>query len=166
MRLVNRGRGSVRLGHRDQFRLLVVWSLLGFCRLVILILPFRVVRRLLGEDRAHASGEPGSVPALTPAEQARAAHLGGLITYAAPRTPWKSECYPQALTARLILGVGRIPHRISFGLRRDGDALAAHCWVRAGDVAVTGGDGRDYTEVASFLWSPARRDRQGGSGSG
>lgn len=159
MRLVEWARGFVRLGHRDQFRLVAVWSLLGFSRLVILVLPFRLVRRLLGEDRAAASGADATatVVPLTERERARAVRMGQLILVASRHTPWRSECYPQALTARTLLGLRRIPHRTTFGLRRDGNGLAAHVWVRAGDVAVTGGDGRDYTAVASFLWVPAGR---------
>lgn len=154
-----RVRDFVRLGHRDQFRLLAVWSLLGLCRLVIVLLPFRTIRHLLGEDRATEPTDSISPPppALSPVETARAHRMGQMILVASRHTPWRSECYPQALTARILLGLRRIPHRISFGLRRDGAALTAHVWVRAGEVAVTGGDGRDYTEVASFLWVPRRR---------
>jgi hypothetical protein len=84
--------------------------------------------------------------------------IGAHVLLAARHTPWRSECYPQALTARALLGLRRIPHRTSFGLRRDEHGeLTAHVWVIAGDVAVTGGDGSDYTEVASFLWVPTGR---------
>lgn len=157
MRFVDRVRDFVRLGHRDQIRLAAVWSLLGLTRLAILVLPFRVIRRLLGEDHAQAPGEAPDPPALDDRSRARATTIGTHIQVAARHTPWKSECYPQALTARALLGLRRVPHRTSFGLRRDGDVLAAHVWVRAGDVAVCGGDGRDYTEVASFLWEPDRK---------
>lgn len=161
MRLVDRVGGFVRLGHGDQFRFAAAWSLLGFWRLVILLLPFTVVRRLLGEDRAAATAEDTApAPVLDEQSRARAARIGQMVLVASRHTPWLSECYPQALTARTLLGARRIPHRTSFGVRRDGDALAAHVWVRAGDVAVTGGDGRDYTEVASFLWVPAGRSER------
>lgn len=161
MRFVDRVRDFVRLGHRDQFRLAAVWSLLGFTRLAILLLPFRVIRRLLGEDQARAAADVPEPPALDDRSWARAHTIGTHIQVAARHTPWKSECYPQALTARALLGLRRIPHRTSFGLRRDEDGLAAHVWVRAGDVAVCGGDGSDYTEVASFLWTPKADGNRG-----
>ena len=76
------------------------------------------------------------------------------VELAAAYAPWRSDCYPQALTARTFLALRRIPHEVVFGVRRDGDALVAHAWVRAGDVEVTGGSGREYTEVGWFSWSP------------
>lgn len=154
MRLVEQVTGFVRLGRRDQLRLVAAWSLLGFTRLVVLCLPYRVVRRLLGDRPHHDS----ACVDLSATQSARAARIGVIIQVAARHTPWRSECYPQALTARLFLGARRIPHRVSFGLRRDGDRLAAHAWVTAGPAAdpvpVVGGDGRDYTEVRSFAWVP------------
>lgn len=80
---------------------------------------------------------------------------------AARHTPWRSECYPQALTARALLGLARVPHVVSFGVRRDGDALVAHAWVHVDGVPVTGLTGHDYTEVGSFAWTPRPRRRVG-----
>ena len=147
-------RGFVRLGHRDQFRLVAAWSLLGFCRLLILLLPFRVVRRLLGEHQSRAPDQAPAPAPLDPVRRARAERIGLVVTLAAQHTPWKSECYPQALAARGFLTARRIPHRVCFGVRRDGSALVAHAWVQAGDITVTGGTEKVFTEVGSFSWSP------------
>ncbi|RNL63230.1 lasso peptide biosynthesis B2 protein [Nocardioides marmoriginsengisoli] len=160
MRFVHTMRGFVRLGLRDQVRFTAAWFLLGFARLLIILLPFTAVRRLLGEDRTGAGQRPA--PALEPEQLVRAAHIGRIVEAAAAHAPWRSDCYPQALTARTFLALRRIPHVVSFGVRRDGDALVAHAWVHAGDVAVTGGNGREYTEVGAFSWSPRsarQRDR-------
>ncbi|HET6153524.1 MAG TPA: lasso peptide biosynthesis B2 protein [Marmoricola sp.] len=145
-------RGFVRLGLRDQVRFTAAWFLLGFARLLIVLLPFTVVRRLLGEDRSTAPGGPA--PELDPVQQIRAQHIGRIVEAAAAHAPWRSDCYPQALAARTFLATRRIPHVVSFGVRRDGAALVAHAWVHAGDVPVTGGNGREYTEVGSFAWVP------------
>jgi hypothetical protein len=158
MRISRLVQGFVHLGHRDQVRLVAAWSLLGLSRLAILLLPFRLVRRALGEHRdprAGATGAPLDHDALV-----RAARIGATVQLAARHTPWRSECYPQALTARALLGLAGVPHVVSFGVRRDGDHQVAHAWVHAGDVPVTGGTGQPYTEVGSFAWAPrARRAR-------
>lgn len=158
MGFVHTVRGFVRLGLRDQVRFTAAWFLLGFARLLIILLPFTAVRRLLGEDRSS----PGrrDVPAITDDERLRAAHIGRIVEAAAAHAPWRSDCYPQALTARTFLALRRIPHVVSFGVRRDAGALVAHAWVHAGEVAVTGGNGREYTEVGAFAWSP-RAGRHG-----
>ncbi|MCX6397546.1 MAG: lasso peptide biosynthesis B2 protein [Propionibacteriales bacterium] len=152
MGFVRTVRGFVRLGLRDQVRFTAAWFLLGFTRLLILALPFTVVRRLLGENQA----EPGThqAPVLSASQQFRAAHIGRIVEAAAAHAPWRSDCYPQALTARTFLAARRIPHVVSFGVRRDAGALVAHAWVHAGDVTVTGGNGREYTEVGAFAWTP------------
>ena len=155
MRLLRLARGFSLLGHRDQVRLAAAWSLLGLTRMMILALPFSVVRRLLGERRDPRT-QPGP-PQLTDDVLTRAARIGITVALAARHTPWRSECYPQALTARVLLGVARIPHVVSFGVRRDGDALVAHAWVHAGTVTVTGGSGHDWTEVGTYAWAPRNR---------
>src|SRR5690348_1002674 len=152
MRLVHTVRGFVRLGLKDQVRFTAAWSLLALSRLLIILLPFRVIRRLLGEHQS--SREQAPLPELDERQRLRAIHIGRIVEAAAARAPWRADCYPQALTARTFLELRRIPHVVSFGVRRDGDALIAHAWVRAGDVDVTGGNGSEYTEVGRFSWSP------------
>jgi hypothetical protein len=159
MRLSRLVSGFVHLGHGDQARFVVAWSLLGLSRFAILVLPFRLVGRALGEHRdprAGASTAPLDADAL-----ARAARIGASVRLAARHTPWRSECYPQALTARFLLGLARVPHVVSFGVRRDGDALVAHTWVHVDGGVVTGATGHAYTEVGSFAWAPRARSTPG-----
>lgn len=158
MNLARLARGFGRLGRKDQARLVAAWSLLGLTRLAILVLPFTAVRRVLGEPAAPGErpDRAGDHP-LDPATLARADRIGATVRLAARHTPWRSECYPQALTARALLGVAGIPHVVSFGVRRDQGALVAHAWVHAGSAIVTGGTGHDYTEVGSFAWAPRSR---------
>ena len=154
MRLLRSIRDLVRLDTRDQVCLAAAWSLLGLCRLAILVLPFTLVRRALGE---HGARPADADTHLDHATLVRARRIGLCVERAARHTPWRSECYPQAVTARLLLGAARIPHVVSFGVRRDGDALVAHAWVTAGLVVVTGGSGQPFTEVGTFTWTPRTR---------
>lgn len=158
MGLVHTARGFVRLGLRDQVRFTAAWFLLGFCRLLILALPFTAVRRLLGENQSS----PGQTTAhvLTTEQHDRAAHIGRIVEAAAAHAPWRSDCYPQALTARTFLALRKIPHVVSFGVRRKDGALVAHAWVHAGEVSVTGGNDHTYAEVGAFAWAP-RKARNG-----
>jgi len=146
-------RVSRTLPLRERARLLAVWLLLGLSRIAIAILPFRVIRRVLGEHRATSAPQERELDAR---RRARALHLASHVGVAAAHSPWRADCYPQALTGRLLLTMARIPHTVSFGVRRADDGLRAHAWVHAGDVTVTGGTGDEYTEVAAFTWSPRR----------
>ena len=81
--------------------------------------------------------------------------VGRAVRHAATRTPWTSDCYPQALTARILLCAVRVPHTVVFGLRRDEDGtLRAHAWVSVDRITVTGGSTHAWTPVGTFAWRP------------
>jgi hypothetical protein len=132
--------------------LIPTWVELGLSRALILVVPFRTLAPRLG----NAQGTAANVPLLTPAQEARARAIGRTIRLAARYTPWTSNCFPQAVVARTMLGMHGIPYAIHFGLkpeRRDAvpAAMTAHAWVVAGRVPVTGGQSfHRYTVVGVF----------------
>jgi hypothetical protein len=148
----------VRLGPRRSALVSLAWVLLGLTRLMTLALPFGAVRRLLeaGGSSAASDAESAATPsALSPRAVARARAAGACVSAASRHTPWKSECYPQALTAKLVLLAARIPHTVQFGLRRDESGqLLAHAWVSVAGTAVVGGPSEGFTVVGSFAWHP------------
>lgn len=123
--------------------------LLGVARLFVLFLPFDVVSRFLG----RGVGVNSSVTLLSRQEEQRATQVSRVITIAARLTPRSSNCYSQAIAARLLLAIWRIPCSLFFGLALNNNgSLKAHAWVVAGRVSVTGGEGaRDFAVVNSFL---------------
>jgi hypothetical protein len=128
--------------------LVPAWLELGLSRALILVVPFRTLAPRLGT----AQGTAANVPLLTPAQEARARAIGRTIRLAARYTPWTSNCFPQAVVARTMLGMHGIPYAIHFGLMPDGNAgMRAHAWVVAGRVPVTGGHSfSHYTVVGVF----------------
>jgi hypothetical protein len=130
----------------------ISWILLGLSRLAILGgVP---VTRLVGRTGRGPQPAPPS-----PRDERWAALIARQVGRAAARTPWRSECYPQAVAARLELIVARVPHTVFFGLRRDDNGeLVAHAWVQLGERVVIGGDPVGYTVVASFWWPNSSRD--------
>ena len=66
----------------------------------------------------------------------------------------------QAVTARVLLGLYRIPYVLCFGVRRDaaGQPMQAHAWVVSGRIHVTGGDSFNrFTTVAMFASPDAQQ---------
>jgi hypothetical protein len=127
-----------------------VWLLLGFSKIAIFAIPFRRLVLYLGS----AIGVEPLVPLLNPYQEMRAAQISRVVRLAAHYTPWDSNCFPQAVTARLLLGLYRIPYALYFGLIRDLDLgeFKAHAWVAAGRVQVTGGSSfGHYTVVGCFV---------------
>jgi hypothetical protein len=127
-----------------------LWTLLGLSKAVIFTVSFRRVAPRLGAGVGIACW----VPLLAPAQEARAEQIAQAVRLAARHTPWDSNCFPQAVAARLLLGVYRIPYVLCFGLARDPATreMKAHAWVAAGRVPVTGGDGfTHFTVVGCFV---------------
>ncbi len=125
------------------------WFLLGISKALIFTFSFRRLAAHLG---TWAGATPW-VPVLTPAQEDRAKLIGRTVKTIARYTPWNSNCFPQAITARLLLGVYSIPYAIYFGLMRDATSphMQAHAWVASGRIRVTGGDGfEQFTVVGCF----------------
>ncbi|WP_081786004.1 lasso peptide biosynthesis B2 protein [Halomonas sp. BC04] len=129
---------------------LPVWCLLGVSKVFILRIKFFRMEKFLGRKL----GESVLVPLLDSKQKSRAIQVGHVVRVVSNYTPWKSNCFPQALTALLILRLYRVPYLLSFGLRRcasTGDCQA-HVWLVAGPVCVTGGYGfSSYAMVGCYL---------------
>ena len=129
--------------------LLVAYPLLGLARLVLLGIAFRYVAPRLGQRLEHGA----ITPLATPRQITQAWHIGRAIRIAACYTPWESKCLAQAMVARVLLGLRRVPYALYLGVRKDdGAGMAAHAWVCTGATAVTGGRGfGQFTVVGAFV---------------
>ncbi|MGN0927428.1 lasso peptide biosynthesis B2 protein [Ectopseudomonas mendocina] len=139
----------LRKPRAQRYALPIVWPLLGLSRALVLLLPFRLLHKLLGAEHG-----PYPLSCLaTPQQTRRALDIGRTVRWAACHTPWHSNCFAQALTARMLLGAAGIPCVTCFGLSRDEHkALIAHAWVSVGPIRVCGGDGfARYTVVGCFV---------------
>lgn len=125
------------------------WGLLGIARLLINTIHFRRLAPCMG----HACGTRAWIPLISLQQERRARLIGRTIRFAARHTPWKSNCFPQALAAHALLALYGIPHTLCLGLKHDrsGTGMQAHAWVAAGRVDVTGGRGFGvFTLVGAF----------------
>ncbi len=129
----------------ELFWLLPAWVLLGLHRLMIKTIPLRYFAPYFGSQLGVAS----FVPLLSPVQTRRAIALGRVVQTAARYTPWESNCFPQALTARQLLAWYGIPYSLFFGVQTA--PFAAHAWVVAGRVRVAGGESFScFTVVSCF----------------
>ena len=81
-----------------------------------------------------------------------AARIGRAVLTAARHVPWQAVCLPQALAAKLMLGLRGQGSTVHLGakLEESGD-LAAHAWLTCGDKVVTGEeDLPGYTPLISL----------------
>lgn len=129
---------------------LPAWVLLGISKLMIVLVTFRRLAPHLGQH----NGAVALTPLLDHKNEDRAHQISRVIKMAAAYTPWDSNCFPQAVTARLLLGFYKVPYILCFGLSRHREAgvMDAHAWVVSGRVNVTGGQGfENHTVVGTFL---------------
>ena len=132
----------------EQLAFMPTWLLLGIAKLAICTLSFERVAAGLGTSL----GPHAFVPLGSASQSLCARRISRLVLWVARYTPWDSDCFPQALVARFMLGLGGVPWALCFGLERGADELMqAHAWVVCGRVNVTGGAsfGR-YAVVACF----------------
>ncbi len=135
------------------------WVLLGIARFLVLTVSFRHIAQRLGGD----AGLNAWVPLASPVQEQRAVQIRRTIALVAKNTPWTSNCFAQAIAARVLLGVYGVPYMLYFGTRLDPqrNEMQAHAWVAAGRVPVSGGRSFDtYTVVRMFAPADlARADR-------
>ena len=130
-----------RLVSRDGVRIAEALACLALARAAVVVLPFRLIAPRLGVRRA----ETPPVAGLPPASRG----VAWAVAVAARRTPWRSECLEQAIAAKTMLRRRGIQSTLYLGVARD--PVAAHAWLRVGELNVTGGhDVARYAVVASF----------------
>lgn len=70
----------------------------------------------------------------------------------AKRVPWRTKCLEQALAAKAMLRMRRVPNTMYLGVARNGEqrsSLDFHAWLRAGTFHVTGGQHVDGFAILS-----------------
>ncbi len=134
--LIRKLKSFARRSWFEKVWLIPVWIMLGISRFLILTIHFRRMAPLLGKQAGIAPW----IPLIDPACEARGRSIARVISLASRYTPWVSNCFPQAVTARLMLGLYGVPYGLYFGVERDSGKMKAHAWVAAGRVRVTGGN--------------------------
>ncbi|MDX8400839.1 MAG: lasso peptide biosynthesis B2 protein [Gallionellaceae bacterium] len=134
----------------EQVWFIPVWLLLGVSRFLILTIHFRHMASWLG---VNAGIEPW-IPLVNLDGEAHSRSIARVIAMASRYTPWESNCFPQAVVARMLLGLYGVPYGLFFGVSRSSKEaeMEAHAWVTAGRVRVSGGEGfEEFTVVGSFI---------------
>lgn len=120
--------------------------LLAIGRLSVLIVPFRTIAAWMGEaEKESCTSEASGITQML-------VQIGSAIETISKYTPWKSNCFAQALCAHWLLQCKGIDHTIYFGVQqKSAEAMKAHAWLRAHERIVTGRKGhRDFTVVGKF----------------
>ena len=132
----------------ERFLLMEAFVLLGIARLAVLALPFKWLAVSLGRHMNEADAQ------IIASDLNLARKVGQAVRSAANYTPWESVCLPQGVAAQWMLKRRRIAGTLYLGVSKDEakpEKLAAHAWLRCGNIILTGAAGhRQFTEVSSF----------------
>ena len=99
------------------------------------------------------------------AERNAARQVADAVMAASRHTPWRSMCFARALAAMRMLERRGIACTLYLGTGRDeAGALAAHAWLRSGDLYVTGAEEmKRFTMVGKFA-KPSRTGSRAAGG--
>lgn len=146
-RNIARFRNFLRRPFSDHLLALQAFVLLGMTRFLINCFSFSKLEQYLGR-RMQESNTEDSDESLFHAKR-----ISWAVRSVAPFTPWNSNCFPQALTAKVLLRKKGINSTLYVGaaFKTEEEGLRGHAWLRCGSYFVTGGDGASqFGAIASF----------------
>lgn len=140
VRRTNKWRRYMQLSGADKWLLLRATAWLAIARIMLTVMPFRQLSaRLSGKSHSpQIEPDPDLLQRITDA-----------VSVAANNVPWRSDCFPQTIAARMLLKSYGLASTIHFGVDRVGeDVLEGHAWLTCGETVVIGGNELDrYTEL-------------------
>ena len=124
----------------DQWLVIRAAFWLGIARAMLVFIPFS---RLIEWMSAPAQATPVA-PDRSYLERA-----GYAVRAAAGSVPWRADCFPQAVAARMLLRRKGYATTIHLGVEKaQGGNIAGHAWLTCDDYVVTGAGELDrYTEM-------------------
>jgi hypothetical protein len=132
-----------------------VWLGLGMASLGIVVVPSRHIARHLGDYKGLDVAEV----TITERQRECALEIRRTVQWAAAHAPWRADCYPQAIVARFLLGLYRMPFVLCLGLRNPhGEQLEAHAWVTCGEVCVSGDSGLEQYRIVAVYAKSGGKD--------
>jgi hypothetical protein len=131
-------RRFLQLNAADKWLLLRAAGWLLIARVRLAVTPFRHLAESLSTGSERANVDPELLRRVSYA-----------VTAAAANVPWRSDCFPQTIAARMLLKSFGYSSTIHLGVNREGpDELDAHAWLTCGGIVVTGAQGLDrYVEM-------------------
>jgi hypothetical protein len=104
----------------------------AYVRFSLSFLPFKKVAKWLGRaNKVKNYAQPISLETIKKVEQA--------VRRCNKYAPWKTECYTQALTGKILLQRRRISSELYIGFMKDEQAnYNGHAWLKANEFYITG----------------------------
>ena len=130
----------MQLDGADKWLLLRATAWLAIARAMLVVMPFDRLAARLSAQGGSISTEP---------DPDVLQRIGFAVRVGANHVPWRSDCFPQTIAARMLLKRFGYASTIHFGVDRVGDdGLEGHAWLTCGETVVIGGPELDrYAEM-------------------
>jgi hypothetical protein len=139
-----------RLSNSDRTLLVESVGWLALASLAIAILPFQRIAAIASRKSLATLPERSCENLVV--------RIRWAIAAASTRVPWRTVCFQQGLAAHLMLRRRGVNSVLYYGAAHTAEnALAAHVWVRVGDLDVVGCEqASQYALLAAFPGEPLR----------
>jgi hypothetical protein len=136
----------LNLSLTDKFLAFRLLMLLGFYRWQVLTVPFKRWVKPVGKIGQQVDETP------SPTHRAMLRKLLSGIPLISKKTPWRSNCLAQALTAAHILRKKQIAYTLYLGVNTNQpQSLSAHAWLQVGKLILTGNEQLSQYKVATII---------------
>lgn len=141
--------GFARMPMKEKAALFIAWLCITATAFLLRLLPFRILAPLLGKRL----GAVGWIPLIDQEKNDAARMVKRAVRRAASVAPFRSDCLPQVFAGSALCRILSIPTSSFLGVKLDGRIdMAAHAWMCAGPVPVTGGMSfGEYPVVMCFV---------------
>lgn len=128
----------------EKWMTIKVYLYVAYYRLCLLFVPMSRIETMIGVRGEESSAEETL-------ENIKLAKLVGFhVNRVTAHLPLKRKCFVRALSARKLLMKKGVNTTLYLGVCKENDKMAAHAWLRCGQLYVTGGNGDGYAMVAKF----------------
>lgn len=125
------------------------WLWLALARTMLLLLPFRKLAPILGKKTLPSADDENQHHD----QHDKLLRIGTAIRRASHKSPWRTECFEQALAAKFMLKIRRMKSIVFFGVSKSKQKgnFNAHAWLQCGNHIVTGNKHLEqFTVIACF----------------
>ena len=145
MRLIKKIQSFFRADRTVKILFLRAFLLSAIVKFTLVFLPFRKVMNWQGKINMESPDRRDDASIEFRKSLQSAMNLCDKYTF------WKTECYTQALTAKIILNKKGIPGTVYIGFtKNEKGEYKGHAWLRSYDRVITGDSEKNMYTVHSF----------------
>ena len=148
--MMHKAKTFLQMPIKDKLLALEVFLFLALAKFLLLLLPFRIVSRLLGTS---SKSEPGSLDFLSSEQHLPLKYIGKHLDIVGKNLPWLSVCLDRAVAGMFLLRRRGLPTNLFLGvnLQKGTGPINAHAWLISSGWSVVGGYGEGYHVLACYV---------------